>query len=119
MRKLQELQTGDTVNMRLGRAVDKVMCPCGSNPECDKCAGSGMTEATGPAWGPWLERAIYVQRDKPTKGQPQVCTLAVRGTGFAEFDPRRDVIDPLDGDAPGTLTLMTEDYLMQLQDVER
>lgn len=119
MRKLQELQTGDVVNSRLGRAVDTVMCECGTRTDCDKCAGSGQREATGPAWGPWMERTIYVQRDKPTKGQPQICTLAIRGTGFAEFDPRRDVIDPLDDDAPGTLTLMTEDYLMQIQELER
>lgn len=120
--KLQELQTGNKVVLRHGRYVETVMCECagsvpGGMPGCDKCGSTGFVSATAPAWGPWREQAIYIQRDVPKKGTPQICTLAILDANTAEYDPRRDAtMEDVDGEQ--VLCLQTEDYYLQIKGVE-
>lgn len=112
--KINELQNGQVVRLRLGRYVDSVTCDrCHlgtvNGLPCEFCGGSGRVEATGPAWSEWQDRALHIGRD--SKGR--VCTIALEGGGFAEFDPRQI------GDFNAQdRTLCAEDYYMQIEGLE-
>ena len=101
--KISELQNGQTVRLRTGRA--------------------GRTDV---AWGPWRNAPLYVQRDH--KGR--VCNLTPTDQVWAEYDPRslggrgkastpESYRQAMDSDTPGVLIFITEDWYMETEGITR
>jgi hypothetical protein len=79
-----ELQDGETRLRRVGRAG-----------------------RTGPIWGKWETRTIYVQRDR----HGRVCIITPKGLNWAEYDPRRDRPDE-------NGVMVVEDWYLQIQGLQ-
>lgn len=87
--KISELQDGQIVTLRTGRA------------------GRHAVE-----WGMWRPATLYIQRNK--KGE--VVVIAIKSEGWAEYSPR-DWNPPFDGNPHGTF--VAEDYYMEIEGVEK
>ena len=88
--KISELQDGQIVTLRTGRA------------------GRHAVE-----WGMWRPATLYIQRNK--KGE--VVIIAIKSENWAEYSPKHDYNPPFGNDPNGTFT--AEDWYMQIEGVEK